>query len=165
MPDQVISKNDFNVMTVTPTVSASAIYAANDQVGGIMEFTGILGEGRVGQLVYVSLYDKALQSAVIQVFLFHTLPTIGSIDNGASTMTAAEGTKLMAAFSFVNAGYLQFGTPGFTNFPTISNAYFPQSIYTKNPGGTVWAVMKTTGTPTYASTSDLTLTLGVILGV
>lgn len=149
--------------SATPTVSAASAYTAGDQVGGIMIFQSLLLSGKCGQILHASVLDKANQSAVLNLFLFSSLPAVASTDNAALSITAAEMAKCCAVITFVAAGYISATTPSFTSEFNQGNIYAPPFVTSDDSTGTIWGVMKTTGTPTYASTSDLVVTLGATL--
>lgn len=152
----------YKQISVTPTVSASVAYTAGDQVGALMTFPGLAGSGKSARLVHASVYDKDNQNAVLHAAIFGSFPTIASVDNGALAVTAAEGLKICASIAIVNGGYLTFGTPSFTSFFAQSNLFAPMFVTSTETNGNIYMLVKTTGTPTYTTTSALVFTLGVI---
>lgn len=140
------------VQEVVPTVSAAVAYTAEDQVGGIQTLDlGI----ESGKLVSLSVSDKGKQKAALVVFLFDELPTVASVDNGAIDVADAEldgkciGTVAIAAADYQDVSGGSVATKTGINL-------LMKSLDTK-----IYAVAKTTGTPTYVSTSDLRFRYGI----
>lgn len=148
--------------SVTPVISTSA-YTAQDQVGGVQTLTNVirqdsnLGYG-TAMLTNVKIVDKAKQSAALEIWFFQNSPTMAGSDNAAFDLTDA---------NLVLAGYLGHVVIAATDYSTsTSNAVAiikNQNIEIDVPStsttpSSIYACMKTTGTPTYGSTSDLILT-------
>ena len=152
-----------NTVTVTPTIDTT-IYASGDQLGSLMTFPGLLGPGKSGQLVYASVYDKALQSAALSLLLFSSQPTIASSDNAALNISDAEMLKCMAAIPFTTA-YTSTSANSINTIPLSSgnNPVLPIAVYSTVADGTIYAIMRCGGTPTYGAASDLVITLGVMI--
>lgn len=146
----------YKVIQVTPTISTSA-YTAGDQVGGLQTLT-IPGqaEQKLATLLSVSLVDKAAQNAALTIFFFTQSPTIASSDNAAFDLTDAN----MLYYAF----HVNITASDYASSSSNSAASLGMSTVAKCaiPTGTaptaLYAVIKTTGTPTYASTSDLQIT-------
>jgi hypothetical protein len=143
------------VVSVTPVISASAIYAINDCVGPKMEFTNA---ARVSAtpvtLQSVVITDLAMQNAALNIFLFAGNPATGTYTDNAEC--DIDDTDLVQCIGVLSTGDGQWISAkdnsvfimqniGLILVPTITS---------------IWAVVKTTGTPTYASASDLTIKLG-----
>jgi len=138
--------------SVTPTVSTTPAYTAEDQVGGIQTIE--FGEG-VRRILSVTVVDKGKQSAALKIFLFSALPTVVSVDNGAIDVADAQlAEKCFGVISVPAASY--------SNVSAASIASVTCDIAGMSSGGKIWAVVSTTGTPTYASTSDLVFRYGAI---
>ena len=140
-----------HVVEVTPTITAGA-YSANDQIGGIQTIAlpeDVSSSG--GRLVHIHVVDKAAQSAALQFFFFDELPTVASADGDACNVSDAEmADKAIFNSSVAAAAY----------FTTSANSLGSsgddsQGHVFKPKGNNLYAVVKTTGTPTYTSTSDL----------
>lgn len=141
---------------VTPTVSTSPAYTAEDQVGGIMTLVGAAGgKFKTATLMSLSVVDKAKQSVKLVVYLFDELPTVASSDNAALDISDAEmADKAKAKVTIDTTDYEPLSANSFADMG-LSRA---KAITSRTDGGNLYAVMKTTGAPTYASTSDLVLT-------
>jgi hypothetical protein len=143
-----------NVLEITPTVSASSAYTAEDQVGGIQTLDAACqSQGSGATLVSLVVTDKGKQNAALSVFFFDELPTVASVDNGAITITDAEmADKCIGVVSLAAASYVEVAGNSVVTAPASSTGLYLKS---RDANGKLYAVVKTTGTPTYASTSDL----------
>lgn len=133
--------------SVTPTVATSQ-YTANTEVGAPMTFTGISGA-----IHGVTLAVHGTQTAGFAMYFFSPPPLTGTYaDKSAAAPSAADLKKLVgvATFSAPTA------TPGLAN-TTIYTA--TTNIPVANAVGGVVGVLVTTGTPTFATAGDLTVTV------
>ncbi len=141
----------------TPTVSTSPAYTANDQVGGIQTLT-IPGISLGAQLVSFNVLDLAGQNAALSIFFFKSLPTVASSDNAALNISDAN-MALCIGHAVVAAGDYQT-----TSANSIASVKLSGPLFVKtSTEDTIYAVVKTTGTPTYAGTTDLTFTYNFYL--
>jgi len=151
--------NITKVISVTPTITASSAYVAGYQVGGIMTLTDAIrmdtqtGLG-VSELVSITILDKAKQDAAINVFLFSASPTLASSDHAAFDLTDAN--LIAACIGVVSVGTTYVDTVSNSVSSTV-NLNLPLQI---TSGTNLYAVATTSGTPTYASTSDLVFKFG-----
>lgn len=147
--------SNFVQVEITPTIDTS-IYAANDQVGGIQTLTGVaFDENRFAQLVGITIVDKAAQSAALSLFFFDQLPTVVSVDQGALNISDAEMAAKCIGHATIATGDYQTTSANSAASKTFTVPL--KSRTTGSPGGALYVVMKTTGTPTYAAASDLVL--------
>jgi hypothetical protein len=142
---------EFYTIQVTPTVTAAA-YSANNQVGGIQTLTKACYDvNRFSELAQLTITDKGAQSAALSILLFDQLPTVASSDKVAFDITDAEvAGKCIGNITIAATDYVA------TASNSVACKTFALPIASQNNAGNLYAVVKTTGTPTYASTSDLT---------
>ena len=139
--------------SVTPTVTAGA-YHAKDAVGGRLEFANaVRAEVHTGTVLKVVVVDKAAQNAELVLFLFNQAFT-ATADNAAFDPTDADllncvGTITISASDYVSANDNSVATKE----RTLDFALTGTSLYGQ---------LMCTGTPTYASTSDLKITVGIL---
>lgn len=141
----------------TPTISSGAIYAAKDAIGGIMSWAAaarVSGEG--GVIQSVTIWDKGQQMAAMDLVLFAA--TIGGTvtDNSAFDPTDVMSADFVGSVSFVGADYIDFSD---------NSVAFRGGLgipYTCNDT-TLYGALVSRGTPTYTSTSDLNVVLGLLL--
>lgn len=137
----------------TPTVTASSAYSSGNQVGGIQTLiSGSLGQGSAASVVSVSVIDFASQNAALTIFFFDDLPVVASTDKAALDITDAEMQDKCVGFILVPAANYQAVANS-----SIATVLFPNLyIRSQQSAGNIYAVVKTTGTPTYTGTTDLT---------
>lgn len=142
-------------IVVTPTVSTSPAYTAGDQVGGIQTLPGACLGRAVSTLLSVSVVDKASQNAALTIFFFNQLPTIASSDNAAFDLTDANMLNCVGAVTIAATDYQSSSSNSVATIKMGSCGLAVMSSVTDSNSGALYAVAKTTGTPTYASTTDL----------
>ena len=134
---------------VTPTVTAGA-YGANDVVGSLLTFSGL----RNGTLQAIMICDNAAQAVDYLLVLFESQPNV--IDDADTfDIQDADLHKIIYQDSLTSSSNRQ----AFTD-----NSYhylYGLSVPIWSAGGTVFGFLITPGTPTYAGTSDITVTLQV----
>lgn len=143
-------------ITVVPTINPAA-YAANDVIGTDAPHA-IAGATRIaagsGVIRSAVLADKTLQSTDIDVLLFGANPASSTFtDNTAIAVHADDIAKLVGILSF--ATWEQFAANQISQLHDIG-LHFKLAA-----GSTLYAVFVTRGAPTYASVSDLALTLEI----
>jgi hypothetical protein len=138
-------------ITITPTVTAGA-YSANDVVGGRLEFQGF----RVGTLQSITICDNAAQNVAYRIIFFESQPT-DITDNATFDIADADLVKIVYQDELAT-GVRQAFTDNSYHF--LYNLDVPMAAV----GGNVWAFLITDGTPTYAATSDVTVTVQVDTG-
>jgi hypothetical protein len=147
-------------LSQTPVVSTSPAYASGDAIGGLMTFDLSGFKPTTGLLLQAAtLYDKAKQSALIDCILFDSNPSSTTFtDNAALAVNAADLGKIIgvvqlssyAAFSANSVAYAAGIAVPIQGLPNVASP----SLY---------ASLVSRGTPTYASTSDVSLRLGFVM--
>lgn len=137
---------------VTPTITAGA-YSANDVVGGLLTFdfdSDITVNGGIAR--HAVLTDKGTVAAALKLYLFDTVPATIA-DNGAFAPSDAD---ILSCFAQVTLSTYASLTNNRICFSDAINRDF----VTDN--GKIYGYLVADATPTYASTSDLTLTLRIL---
>jgi hypothetical protein len=134
---------------VTPTVTAGA-YTANDVVGARLTFGGL----RSGVLQSITITDNAAQAVDYVLVLFESEPT-DITDNATFDIADADLDKIIYQDSLASASTRQEFTDNSYHF------LYGLTVDLWSVGGTVYGFLITTGAPTYAATSDITVTLQV----
>ena len=144
------------IATATPVVSTSPSYSANDQVGGLLAFTGAARvAGGSGVIHSVTITDKAKQDATLDLYLFDSNPTSTTFtDNAALTINAADLIKSIGVIRVSTYQDVATNSVGGTTSTGV-----PFKLVS---GTTLYGALVTRGTPTYASTSDLQVRLGIL---
>jgi len=138
----------------TPTITAGA-YAAGDAIGGLITL-GVGGSLPSGVLQYVGLVDKAKQSGVIDVVFFNATFT-ATADNAAFDPTDADlAAAWLATVAITAADYSNYNDNGTAS---VSAGGVPFVT-----AGALYVQLVARGAPTYTSTTDLLLKIGILLG-
>ena len=149
------------VITVSPTVTAAA-YSAGNLIGGKLTLAAAVrgttdgGTQASGELRSLLLTDKANQKAAIDVVFFNADPTNTTFtDHAAVALNVADLPKYIGHVSILASDYssLAAATNAAATKPNLGIGFSIPS------GSTLYACLISRGTPTYASTSDLSLTV------
>jgi hypothetical protein len=146
------------IISPTITVSTSPAYTANDVVGGKLTLTDALRvSGGTGILQSLCIIDKGNQKAALEILIFDSNPSSGTYtDNGAFSWNATDGAKLIRRISVLASDYTTFGTAAIADLSTGGKVL--KASGSKN----LYAVIVTTGTPTYVATTDLIVRFGIL---
>lgn len=143
-------------VSATPTITAAGIYAAGDLVGGKLSFSSaVRSAGGGGMLHTVTITDLGKQDAVLDLVLFDSDPSGTTFtDNDPLDVADADLTKIV--------GVVQVLT--YTDFNDNSVACEPAAgiVFKLASGTTLYGALVARTAPTYASTSDLTVRLGIL---
>src|ERR1019366_3244288 len=134
---------------VTPTVTASSAYTAGNVVGGLITLPGAFLSTNSGILQSVRLTSKSVQTVEFDVTFFSAIPATAFADNAAPSIAAADVALVQPPIKLTGASTgLGTGTTyGLDNIGRPINEI----------GSSAYALITTTGTPTFASTSDVQL--------
>lgn len=148
-------------ITVTPVISTSA-YTANDQLGGIQTIANLAPSGKptdapcqdktVSYLMGLKIIDRAKQDAPLVIYFFNTLPTVLSTDNVALSIADAEATKCIG---WVQVTAAMYKGPAEWSVAEVPFADVMKALKSNTDDGPLYAVVQTTGTPTYLTTTNL----------
>ena len=119
-------------------------------VGGSLQFTGF----KRGTLQSITIIDKAAQSVDYFIVFFESQPT-NIVDNGTFDIADADLDKII---------YEDILTTAATRRAFTDNSYhflYSLDIPLLGADSDIYAFLITTGTPTYAATSDVTVALQV----
>lgn len=141
---------------VIPTISTS-IYASNDAIGGRLDFD-LLTCNNTGVIQSLIIIDKAKQSSAMELHLFNYPFTINTADNATYSPDATEVVNYCIGVISISTG--DWLTNATTSIATIKSIGL--AINGTDGINYIYARLVSKGTPTYTSTSDLTLKLTVL---
>lgn len=144
------SAGNYTTVVVQPTISTSA-YAANDQLGGLQTLSqAALGDDLYCQVANLIIVDKDKQDAPIVVYFFNEAPTLISSDNDVLDISDAEMVQKCT-------GFISVGSSDYTdlNANSVAMINYPLTVKSNGGRGTIYAIAKCGGTPTYTSTGSL----------
>jgi hypothetical protein len=143
------------VVSVAPTVTASA-YSTGNCLGGLMTFASMLDAALTGTLQSIQVVSKSALTCGLKLYLFNANPTGSTFtDKAAPSIAAADITKLVGVYTLSQADS-GLGTHTIWVLDAIGKTVSVAS------GSTLYALLTVQGTPTPASTSDITATLSVL---
>lgn len=145
-------------ISVTQTVTASSAYSAGNCVGGLMTLSPMVRRaGGSGILNSVTLRDKAGQAGTYDIFLFDATPSATTTtDKTAVAVNTADLAKIVGVITLAAVKLGAASTMGVTTLASINMSF------KVNSGTDLFAILVARGTPTYASTADVTLDFFVI---
>ena len=146
------------VVTVTPTVEAAA-YATGELIGGKMSFAqavrGIDLVDATGMIQSVVITDLAKQSANLDLVFFDVDPSNTTFtENSALDINDTDLLTIIGVVAITDWKDFSDNSVGIA-----LNLAMPFGLGT---GATIYAAIVSRGSPTYASTSDLTVRIGVL---
>ena len=139
----------------TPVITSGSAYASGQSIGGLRE----LARAQVGPLHLIAqsliIADASAQNLPIDVFLFYDQPS------GGSTITDKSAISLAAADKLLCIGVVSVVDWKAEGIGQALNLALPVEI---DNGKSLWSAMVARGTPTFGSTSALTLQLDLLKG-
>lgn len=143
------------ILESTPTLVA-ALYAANDQLGGVNTLSGAAADtGGPVLLESITVLDKAKQKVAIDVFFFKSSPTLTSLDNQPFQLADAEAAKCVGVVSIGALDYVD------TVDSALATVLVQLPLQAVSKSKDLFYVAVTRGGPTYASASDLVFKFGI----
>lgn len=162
-----VPHRDVRVITVTPVVDTNQ-YAAGDDIGGIMTFTGLLcGPTKTGLVESVTITDKNNQAVEYDVVIFSanptsstsTCPSSGICDQQAFKPADADLAYLNPFINIQSTDRSSFSDNGMSSLSSLKSTI--KSNTTGSDPGNAYVALVTRGTPTYATASDVSLRIAV----
>jgi hypothetical protein len=144
-----------NTFVVAPAITVTAgAYHANDDVGGVLTLANaarVSGKGTT--LTRVSILDAANQKAQLEMLFFGATPADSTFtDNAAPVIHANDVAKFVGRVTVYASDYLVVGAKAVACIANIGLAMIPAAT-------SLFYVILTPGTPTYAATGDLGISL------
>ncbi len=138
--------------------TAAATYSGGDQVGVIKELVNAVEDcGAHATITSVTVFDDAQQDSQLDLFFFDSLPTVVSDDQDTSNISKADlFDKCLGFVSVLSANYVNLNGVAIV---TVSNIKLKVRAAAKLKS--IWVYVITRDTPTYASTTDLYLRVGL----
>jgi hypothetical protein len=152
----VIPNGQNSTLTVAQTVTASSAYVSGNAVGGLITLAGINRATGLSILVQsVLVTSKSAQTNPMDLLLFNASPTGSTCtDKTAVSIVAADAGKLVGVAHVTDWTSGGTASIGQMNQPPIGIAV---------PATTLYACLVTRGTPTWTSTSDVSVVVSSIL--
>lgn len=142
-------------LTVSPVVDTSA-YATGDLIGSKLTYIpAVRPSTKTGVFIGAVISDLAAQTADMDLVLFSDNPTGTTFtDQAALDIADADLPKVIAVIPFRSTGVYTFADNG---VHTTNSVMVP----VKSLNSTIYAALVSRGTPTFASSADLKITLAI----
>jgi hypothetical protein len=141
----------------TTAVSTSPAYTAGDAVGAKRTIANAVRvSGGTGILESIILLDRANQKAAMELFIFDSDPSAATITDNTAFVFSTDDLKVIARVSIAATDYVTINSKAVATVKGLG-------IALKASGSTsLYAALVTTGTPTYAATTDVQLIYGIL---
>ncbi len=150
-----------NVVSITPTVTAGAYNATTkNSVGGKQTLTDAVPASGIAILQSIVITDKGNQKAPFTILIFDSDPSAGTYTDNGQVNLSTDVAKIVRKINVTAGDYETIDNSG-TDYAIADLSPVSKPIKSAS-GRNLYAVLVTTGTPTYASTSDLTLRFGFL---
>lgn len=137
------------VVSVTPTITANSAYSAGNVVGGKLTFTNCVDSQKTGLLQSVKIIFKTVRTESYKLALFNADPTDSTFtDKTAPSIAATDVTKLIGIVD-LSSPVSGLGTHTIYQIDNIG------TLFNIPSGTSLYGVLYTSGTPTYASNAVL----------
>ncbi len=139
----------------TTAVSTSPAYQAGDAVGGKRTLANALTAVGTGILESVAILDRANQKAAMTLFIFDEDPTAATITDNSAFVFSTDDLKVIAQISIAAGDYVTTNSKAVAQKTGLGTTL-------KASGTSLYAALVTTGTPTFAATTDVQLEVGIL---
>jgi hypothetical protein len=143
------------VIKDTSAVTASSAYSGGNAVGGKRTLTGALTSVGTGILESIIVLDRANQKAALDIFIFDADPTAATLADKTAFVFSTDDLKVIAHVSVAASDYVTVNSKAIAHETSLG-------IALKASGTTLWAAVVTSGTPTFAATTDVQITFGIL---
>ncbi len=142
-----------HIVAVTPTTDQ---YASGDLIGEKLTISDPLHySGGRGRVLSIILADRAKQNAVIDLILFDANPSATTFtDNGLLTIADADLFRICGIIPITSGDYADFVASS-----VVSTYDINLGIALRGATKDLYACLVSRGTPTFAATTDLQLTV------
>jgi hypothetical protein len=139
-----------------PTVTAGA-YVAGYCVGGILTFTNAFGPAQSGVIETISLTVRSTQTTGWTMYFFDAAITASTFnDHAAAVLSNTTDVQKVVGGAVNLIAYTQFGSSA--TFYSATSV----GIQVSSSSTSLVAVLLTTGTPTFSTTTDVIVTVGIL---
>lgn len=140
----------------TITTTNAGAYTAEDNIGGINTITNALRvSGGTEILMDILIWDKDDQKAALQIDYWDASPS-GTYTNDSGQVIAGDSAKWLGTVEITASDYKTTGAVGKAALKNLG------VVLKGNASRNIFFTIKTTGTPTYTSTSGLIIKHGFL---
>jgi hypothetical protein len=145
------------------TNSSSPAYAVGDQIDGLQQITNAVdASGDTATIQSVTIVDKDSVSSVLDILFFNDQPTVSSADNVSLNISDADmQEKFLGSVRIAAADYITTAANSVATVKNIGLVVNSVKSATNANGTSIWAILRSAGTPTWTGTQSLTLRIGI----
>jgi hypothetical protein len=141
----------------TTVVSTTPAYTAGDAVGAKRTLANAVRvSGGTGIIDSIVLLDRANQKAGMELLIFDADPTNATITDNAAFVYSTDDLKVIARITIGASDYVTLNSKAIACLRGLGIAF------KTNATTSLFAALVTTGTPTFAATTDVQLTVGIL---
>jgi len=141
----------------TTAVSTTPAYTAGDAVGAKRTLANAVRvSGGSGIIDSIVLLDRANQKSGMELLLFDADPTNATITDNAAFVYSTDDLKVIARITINATDYVTLNSKAIACLRGLGIAF------KTNATTSLFAALVTTGTPTFAATTDVQLTVGIL---
>jgi hypothetical protein len=145
------------VVTVAPTVSTSPAYTAGDAVGGKQTLANVYRtSGGTAILESIQILDRANQKAAMEFIFFESDPSSATITDNSAFVYSTDDLKVLGHVTLAASDYVTLNSKAVATLRGLNLAL--QGSATTS----LYVALVTTGTPTYANTTDIQIKYGFL---
>ncbi len=150
-------QTDIDIVSATPTITSGSAYAAGNLLGNLLVFNKAVRYGRTARINSVIVSDKGNQKAAMDLILFRQQPSNTTLtDKSALAVDPADLVNIIAVLPVLTTSYAAFNANAVAYLGDLR-----RPVQIDGDVDTLWGLLVCRGTPTYVSTSDLQVSLGL----
>lgn len=135
-----------------PTISAAAVYASGDAIGGKLTFAGATSSKKSGTLNSIVIIDNDKENSAMDLVCFCKDFT-ATADNAAINISDADAINIIFSVAIAAADYKDIGGASVANLGNLGKQF------TLSENTSVFCQLIARSTPTYTLATDLKLVL------
>jgi len=139
-----------NTKIVTPTITVdTAAYAAGDSIGGKITLTDAMRvSGGTGVLSGITLIDRANQKPALEIFLFESDPSAGTITDQSAFVFSTDDTKVIAKVVVATTDWTTINSKAVADLANLNR------VVAASGSKNLYAAIVATGTPDFVASTD-----------
>lgn len=145
-----------SLVTIAPAVTASSAYVAGYAVGGKQTLANAVRANGTAILDSIMVLDRANQKAALDILIFESDPSSATITDHAAFVFSTDDLKVLARIPVAAGDYVTYNGKATATLKGLG-------VVLKAASGTsLYAAIVTSGTPTFAATTDVQVRYGLL---
>jgi hypothetical protein len=142
-----------SLVSVTPTVTYGVPYVTGNEVGALLTFANVFDAAHSGVVQSIRIQCLSTQNSGFKLYLFRSNPTNSTwTDKTTPSIASADVPLVSGPFFLTSPDNGLGGTSTVYELDGVGAAFVSSTA-------NLYGVLVTTGTPTFSSTSDITVSL------